>query len=60
MELLVSYQRGHYRKARREIEVILARLGDSQPSVGRTAVDGIRRRSRHRPAHSAARACAMD
>jgi hypothetical protein len=57
MELLVSYQRGHYRKARREIEVILARLGDSQPSVGRTAVDGIARAATTLDARDVVRWC---
>jgi tRNA(Ser,Leu) C12 N-acetylase TAN1 len=41
MELLVSYQRRHYGKARREILLVLGRLGDPRPSVERTAVDGI-------------------
>jgi len=41
MELLVSYSRGHYGKARREILLILGRLGDARASVERTAVDGI-------------------
>ncbi len=41
MELLVSYQCGHYGKARREIRLILRHLGDPQASVERTAVDGI-------------------
>lgn len=41
MELLVSYQRSHYGKAKREILLILGRLGDEHASVERTAIDGI-------------------
>jgi tRNA(Ser,Leu) C12 N-acetylase TAN1 len=41
MELLVSYQRGRYGKARREILRVLKRLGDEHASVERTAVDGV-------------------
>ena len=41
MELLVSHQRGRYGKAKREILLVLRRLGDPRPSVERTAVDGI-------------------
>jgi tRNA(Ser,Leu) C12 N-acetylase TAN1 len=41
MDLLVSHQRGQYGKARREILLILRRLGDEHASVERTAVDGI-------------------
>jgi len=41
MELLVSHQRGRYRKARREILRTLRRLGDEHPVVDRTAVHGI-------------------
>jgi tRNA(Ser,Leu) C12 N-acetylase TAN1 len=41
MDLLVSYQRGHYGRARREILGVLKRLGDEHPLTERTAVDGI-------------------
>jgi tRNA(Ser,Leu) C12 N-acetylase TAN1 len=41
MDLLVSYQRGHYGRARREILHVLKLLGDEHPVTERTAVDGI-------------------
>lgn len=41
MDLLVSHQRGRYRKARREILRTLKRLGDERGAVERTAVQGI-------------------
>jgi tRNA(Ser,Leu) C12 N-acetylase TAN1 len=41
MDLLVSHQRGRYRKARREILRTLKRLGDEHRAVERTEVQGI-------------------
>jgi tRNA(Ser,Leu) C12 N-acetylase TAN1 len=41
MDLLVSYQRGRYGRARREILGVLKHLGDERPLIERTAVDGI-------------------
>lgn len=41
MDLLVSHQRGRYRKARREILRTLKRLGDQHGAVERTEVQGI-------------------
>jgi tRNA(Ser,Leu) C12 N-acetylase TAN1 len=41
MDLLVSYQRGRYGRAKREILHVLQRLGDEHPMIDRTAVDGI-------------------
>ena len=41
MDLLVSYQRGRYGRAKREILGVLERLGDGHPLIERTAVDGI-------------------
>jgi tRNA(Ser,Leu) C12 N-acetylase TAN1 len=41
MELLVSHARGRYGKARREILRTLRRLGDADPAVERTSVEGI-------------------
>lgn len=41
MHLLVSYQRGRYRRAKEEILLVLKLLGDEHPMVDRTAVDGI-------------------
>ncbi len=41
MDLLVSYQRGHYGRARREILQVLKHLGDEHPLIERTAVEGI-------------------
>lgn len=39
--LLVSRSRGGYRRARREIRVILKALGDEKPTVSRTLVRGL-------------------
>lgn len=41
MDLLVSYQRGRYGRATREILKVLKRLGDDHSLIERTAVDGI-------------------
>ena len=41
MDLLISFQWGHFYRTRREAERILKRLGDNQPRVKWTAVDGI-------------------
>lgn len=41
MDLIVSYARGRYRKARHEIRRALKRLGDAQGAVERTEVLGI-------------------
>lgn len=41
MDLLVSYQRGRYGRARREILKVLKHLGEEHPLIERTAVDGI-------------------
>ena len=39
--LLVSYSRGHYGRARREIVRILQRFGDPQPGVAQSGVPGL-------------------
>ena len=41
MELLVSYPRGHFGRARREVLEALRRLGDECPRIERTSVEGI-------------------
>ncbi len=41
MDLLVSYKRGRYGRAKREIFHVLEHLGDEHPLIERTAVDGI-------------------
>ncbi len=41
IDLLVSYQRGRYGRAKEEILRVLKRLGDQHPMIDRTAVDGI-------------------
>lgn len=41
MDLLVSYPRGCYSPARREIGRTLARLGDAQPRIEKSGVPGI-------------------
>lgn len=41
MDLLVSHQRGRYRKARHEILRTLKRLGDEHGAVERTEVQGV-------------------
>jgi tRNA(Ser,Leu) C12 N-acetylase TAN1 len=41
MDLLISHQRGHYGRARREILHVLKHLGDEHPLIERTAVEGI-------------------
>jgi 2-dehydropantoate 2-reductase len=39
--LLVSYARGHYGRARREIARLLGRFGDPQPGVAESGVPGL-------------------
>ncbi len=41
MELLISYPRGRFHPARHEAMRVLKRLGDANPHIQRSAVDGI-------------------